>query len=241
MNLYDYLTGERIGIATDEQHAASTAADDTGAILVDMHTGAVLTPGAWTASHTTRTVYTDNQGATTMTTTTTNRKQILSVLVDQITHLERLCTRYEDLNWPTFPELKELWGDLTEEIYQNYDMPDAEYREKSQRADELLADSQWIQSTMSFHYEGSPYTVTYVSDIEADHGEVEISGIWDNTNQEWTATAASLNLKVGGCQAKISHEYGNGPKVLVEIYPYPQTTIYAPHLSAQLARRIETH
>lgn len=171
----------------------------------------------------------------------TNLEQNLAALVDQLTQLERICTRYQHLNWPTYPELKELSEDLREEIYQSYDMPDAEYIEQSQRAEQLLTDSQWIQATMSFHYEGSPYTVTYVADIEADHEEVEIAGIWDTTNQEWTATAASLNLKIGGCSAKITYEYGNSPKVLVDIYPAPPKTMFAPYLSAELARRIETH
>jgi hypothetical protein len=174
-------------------------------------------------------------------TTTTTAQQSLITLVDQIRHLERICSRYEERNWPTFTELKELWADESEILYSVFDMDVDAYAQRAEQAHQLLTDSQWIQSTMSFHYEGSPYTVTYIGDAEADHGEVEISGVWDPSHQEWTATAASLSLKVGGCQAKITHEYGKGPKVLVEIYPYQSRTIYAPYLSAELARRIETH
>ena len=58
--LYDYLTGERITTATDEQIAASESAGETGAILIDTRTGAVITAGSWAASIAdgSRTVYT---------------------------------------------------------------------------------------------------------------------------------------------------------------------------------------
>jgi hypothetical protein len=42
--LYDYITGECCGPATDEQITASEATD-TGAILIDTRTGEVLTAG----------------------------------------------------------------------------------------------------------------------------------------------------------------------------------------------------
>jgi hypothetical protein len=49
-HLYDYLTGERLGIATGEQIAASESAGETGAIMIDTRTGAVITAGSWAAS-----------------------------------------------------------------------------------------------------------------------------------------------------------------------------------------------
>ena len=58
--LYDYLTGERLSIATDEQIAASESAGETGAILIDSRTGSVITTASWAASIAdgSRTVYT---------------------------------------------------------------------------------------------------------------------------------------------------------------------------------------
>lgn len=49
-HLYDYTTGERLSIATDEQIAASTPAGEIGAVLIDTRTGEVITPGSWTAT-----------------------------------------------------------------------------------------------------------------------------------------------------------------------------------------------
>jgi hypothetical protein len=59
-HLHDYLTGERLGIATDEQIVASESAGETGAILINSRTGAVITVGSWAASTAdgSRTVYT---------------------------------------------------------------------------------------------------------------------------------------------------------------------------------------
>lgn len=48
-HLYDYITGECYGVATDEQITASEATD-TGAILIDTRTGQVLTAGSWDAT-----------------------------------------------------------------------------------------------------------------------------------------------------------------------------------------------
>jgi hypothetical protein len=45
--LYNYSTGERVGVATDEQIKASAAAGETGAIMIDSRTGQVLTAGSW--------------------------------------------------------------------------------------------------------------------------------------------------------------------------------------------------
>jgi hypothetical protein len=50
-HLYDYTTGERISVATAEQIAASTAAGEVGAILIDTRTGEVITPGSWIATN----------------------------------------------------------------------------------------------------------------------------------------------------------------------------------------------
>jgi hypothetical protein len=48
-NLYDISTTELLGPATQEQIEASNAAGDTGAIMVDLRTGEVLTPGTFIA------------------------------------------------------------------------------------------------------------------------------------------------------------------------------------------------
>jgi hypothetical protein len=48
-NLYDLNTTELLGPATQDQIEASNASGDTGAIMVDIRTGEVLTPGTWAA------------------------------------------------------------------------------------------------------------------------------------------------------------------------------------------------
>lgn len=48
-HLYNYNTSERLGLATQEQIDASDASDDGGAIMVDIRTGEVLTPGTFAA------------------------------------------------------------------------------------------------------------------------------------------------------------------------------------------------
>jgi hypothetical protein len=62
-NLYDLNTNDLLGLATQEQIDASDASGDTGAIMVDIRTGEVLTPGTWAAqeaakSNATRLAYT---------------------------------------------------------------------------------------------------------------------------------------------------------------------------------------
>jgi hypothetical protein len=48
--LHDYLTGERLSIATGEQIAASESAGETGAILINTRTGSVIAVGSWAAN-----------------------------------------------------------------------------------------------------------------------------------------------------------------------------------------------
>lgn len=47
IRLHDYLTGDFLGPATDEQIAASFAADKNGVVLIDTRSGEVVTPGSW--------------------------------------------------------------------------------------------------------------------------------------------------------------------------------------------------